>query len=130
MTKERVKAHEELKNVLKNAPFLLIPDWKLPFKIYIDSFAEGLGAALHQTEIINDKTVERPICFNSRQIKPAEARYGASQIDCLFLVWALEKLHYYWDGTVSDVITDCNAVKSLLNMKTPNVHMLRWKIAI
>ncbi|MBW0577040.1 hypothetical protein O181_116755, partial [Austropuccinia psidii MF-1] len=31
---------------------------------------------------------------------------------------------------VFEVITDCNAVKSLLNMKTPNRHMLRWQIAI
>ncbi|MBW0536685.1 hypothetical protein O181_076400 [Austropuccinia psidii MF-1] len=37
MTEERVKAYEELKNSLTNAPFLLIPDWKLPFKLYIDS---------------------------------------------------------------------------------------------
>ncbi|MBW0541131.1 hypothetical protein O181_080846 [Austropuccinia psidii MF-1] len=27
-------------------------------------------------------------------------------------------------------MTDCTAVKSLLNMKTPNRHMLRWQIAI
>ncbi|MBW0515060.1 hypothetical protein O181_054775 [Austropuccinia psidii MF-1] len=51
-------------------------------------------------------------------------------MECLCLVWALEKLHYYLDGSVFEVITDCNAVKSLLNMKTPNRHMLRWKIAI
>ncbi|MBW0550466.1 hypothetical protein O181_090181 [Austropuccinia psidii MF-1] len=51
-------------------------------------------------------------------------------MECLCLVWALEKLHYYLDGTVFDIITDCNSVKSLLNMKTPNRHMLRWQIAI
>ncbi|MBW0532053.1 hypothetical protein O181_071768 [Austropuccinia psidii MF-1] len=49
---------------------------------------------------------------------------------CLYLVWALEKLHYYVDGSVFEVITDCNAIKSLLNLKTPNRHMLRWQIAI
>ncbi|MBW0554979.1 hypothetical protein O181_094694 [Austropuccinia psidii MF-1] len=130
MTEERLKAYEELKNSLANAPFLLITEWKLPFKLYIDACGEGLGAALHQTQIINDKPVGGPICFISRQIKPTEARYGASQMECLCLVWALEKLHYYLDGTVFDVITDCNAVKSLLNMKTPHRHMLRWKIAI
>ncbi|MBW0529522.1 hypothetical protein O181_069237 [Austropuccinia psidii MF-1] len=99
-------------------------------KLYIDACGEGLGSALHQKKIINDKPVERAICFISRQIKPTEARYGASQMECLSLVWALEKLHYYLDGTVFDVITDCNAVKSLLNMKTPNRHMLRWQISI
>ncbi|MBW0582391.1 hypothetical protein O181_122106 [Austropuccinia psidii MF-1] len=42
----------------------------------------------------------------------------------------MEKPHYYLDGSVFKVITDCNAVKSLLNMKPSNRHMLRWKIAI
>ncbi|MBW0562235.1 hypothetical protein O181_101950 [Austropuccinia psidii MF-1] len=51
-------------------------------------------------------------------------------MECLCLVWDLEKLHYYLDGTVFDVITDCNAVKSLLNMKTTNRNMLRWQITI
>ena len=51
-------------------------------------------------------------------------------MECLCLVWGLEKLHYYLDGTVFDVITNCNSVKSLLNMKTPNRNMLRWQIAI
>ncbi|MBW0539809.1 hypothetical protein O181_079524 [Austropuccinia psidii MF-1] len=106
ITEERVKAYEELKNSLTNAPFLLTPDWKLPFKLYINACREGLGAALHQTQIINYKPVEGPICFISRQIKPAEERYGASQMKYLCLVWALEKLHYYSDGTVFDVITD------------------------
>ncbi|MBW0585952.1 hypothetical protein O181_125667 [Austropuccinia psidii MF-1] len=51
-------------------------------------------------------------------------------MECLCLAWALEKLHYYLDGSGFEVITDCNAMKSLLNMKTPNRHMLRCQIAI
>ncbi|MBW0566028.1 hypothetical protein O181_105743 [Austropuccinia psidii MF-1] len=129
MTEERVKAYEELKNSLANAPFLLMNNWKLPFKLYIDACGEGLGAALPQTQIINDKPVEGPICFISREIKQTEARYGECQMGCLCLVYSLKKLHYYLDGTVFDVITDCNAVKSLLNMKTPNGH-IRWQISI
>ncbi|MBW0526196.1 hypothetical protein O181_065911 [Austropuccinia psidii MF-1] len=130
MTEERVKAYEELKNSLTNSPSLLMPYWKLPFKLYIGACGEGLAAALHQTQTINDKPVEGPIFFLSRKIKPTEARYGVSQMEFLFLVWALEKLHYYFHGTVFHVIMDCNAVKSLLNMKTPNKNVLRWKIPI
>ncbi|MBW0540700.1 hypothetical protein O181_080415 [Austropuccinia psidii MF-1] len=63
MTEERVKAYEELKNCLTNAPVLLMPDWKRLFKLEIDSCGEGLGAALHQTQIINEKLFEGPICF-------------------------------------------------------------------
>ncbi|MBW0515189.1 hypothetical protein O181_054904 [Austropuccinia psidii MF-1] len=130
MTGERVKAYEEVKNNLTNSPFILMPDWKLHFKLYIDACGEGLGVALHQTQIINDKPVEGPICFISRQIKTTKERLGASQMEYLCLVWALKKLHYYLDGTVFDVITDCNAVKSLLNMKTSNRHMLVWQISL
>ncbi|MBW0528294.1 hypothetical protein O181_068009 [Austropuccinia psidii MF-1] len=107
-----------------------MPDFEWPFKFYIDPSGDGLGAALHQVQIINDKPVEAPLCFISRQIKPTEATYGESQMECLCLVWALEKLKYFLEGCVFEVITDCTAVKSLLNMKTPNRHMLRWQIAI
>ncbi|MBW0520279.1 hypothetical protein O181_059994 [Austropuccinia psidii MF-1] len=107
-----------------------MPDWKLPFKMYIDACGKGLGAALHQVQIVNDKPYEGQICFISRQIKATEARYGASQMECICLFWALENIHYYLYGSVFEVIIDCNAVKSLLNMKNPNRHMLRWKISI
>ncbi|MBW0537353.1 hypothetical protein O181_077068 [Austropuccinia psidii MF-1] len=51
-------------------------------------------------------------------------------MECLCLVWELEKLHYSLYGSVLEVINECNAVKSLPNMKPPNRHMLRWQIAI
>ncbi|MBW0532902.1 hypothetical protein O181_072617 [Austropuccinia psidii MF-1] len=66
----------------------------------------------------------------SRQLKDSESRYGATQAECLCLVWALEKLHYFLEGAFFEVYTDCTALKSLLNMKTTNRHMLRWQIAI
>ena len=130
MTSERVKAYQNIREKLTSAPLLLHADFDLPFKLYIDASMIGLGAALHQVQVVNDKLTEGPICYISRQLQPAEGRYGASQLECLCLVWALEKLHYYLDGSVFEVITDCTAIKSLLNMKTPNRHMLRWQIAI
>ncbi|MBW0478913.1 hypothetical protein O181_018628 [Austropuccinia psidii MF-1] len=48
----------------------------------------------------------------------------------LCLVWELEKLQYYLDDSHFEVITDCNSVKLLLDMKTPKIHILRWQIAI
>ncbi|MBW0555766.1 hypothetical protein O181_095481 [Austropuccinia psidii MF-1] len=81
MAVDRVKAFESLRQALTTAPLLLIPDFKLPFKLYIDASGDGLGAALHQVQIINDKPVEGPICFISRKIKPTEAIYEASQME-------------------------------------------------
>ncbi|MBW0492736.1 hypothetical protein O181_032451 [Austropuccinia psidii MF-1] len=107
-----------------------MPDWIIHFKLYIDACGDGLGAALHQLKIINDKPTEGPVFHILRQIKPTQARYGAIQMECLFLIWKFDNLHYYLDGSAFEVITGFNSVKSLLNMKTPNKNMLRWQIAI
>ncbi|MBW0552760.1 hypothetical protein O181_092475 [Austropuccinia psidii MF-1] len=90
MKQERIQAYEKIRYSLTNAPLLLMPDWKLPFKLYINACGRGLGAALHQVQIVNEKPYECRICFISRQIKPTEAGYGASQMECLCLVRALE----------------------------------------
>ncbi|MBW0516601.1 hypothetical protein O181_056316 [Austropuccinia psidii MF-1] len=113
MTVDRVKAFEALRQALTTAPLLLMPDFKPPFKLYIYASGDGLGAALHQVQIINDKPVEGPICFISRKIKLTEARYGSSQMECLCYVWALEKPNYFLEGCVFEVITGCTAVNSL-----------------
>ncbi|MBW0561040.1 hypothetical protein O181_100755, partial [Austropuccinia psidii MF-1] len=123
ITKERRDAYERIKYELKNAPVLILPEFELPFKLYID-------AALHQRQIVDGEPSKGVICYISRQPKDSEARYGTTQTECLCLVWALEKLHYYLEGAVFEVYTDCTALKSLLNMKTTNRHMLRWQIAI
>ncbi|MBW0490570.1 hypothetical protein O181_030285 [Austropuccinia psidii MF-1] len=99
--------------------------------LYIDAAcSQGLGAALHQRQIVNGEPRDRVICYISRKLKDSEARYGATQSECVFLVWALEKLHCHLEGGVFEVYTDCTALKTLLNMKPTNKHMLRWKIAI
>ncbi|MBW0582363.1 hypothetical protein O181_122078 [Austropuccinia psidii MF-1] len=99
--------------------------------LYIDAAcSQGLGAALHQRQILDGEPREGVVCYISRQLKDSEARYGATETECLCLVWALEKLHYYLEGAVFEVYTDCTALNPLLNMKTTNRHMLRWQIAI
>ncbi|MBW0561180.1 hypothetical protein O181_100895 [Austropuccinia psidii MF-1] len=130
MTQERTKAYEKIRKALTEAPLLLMPDWNITFKLYIYACGDGPWAALHKVQIIDEKPTEGPVYYIPRRIKPTESRYGASQMECLCLVWALEKLHYYLDDSGFEVITDCNAVKSLLNMKTPNRYMLSLQIAI
>ncbi|MBW0539797.1 hypothetical protein O181_079512 [Austropuccinia psidii MF-1] len=131
ITTERRDAYERIKYELTNAPLLMLPDFELPLKLYIDAAgSQGLGEALHQRQIVDGEPREGVICYISRQLKYSEARYGATQTECVCLVWALEKLHYYLGSAVFEVYTDCTALKSLLKMKTKNRHMLRWQIAI
>ncbi|MBW0546782.1 hypothetical protein O181_086497 [Austropuccinia psidii MF-1] len=48
MKQQRVEAYEKMKEALTEAPLHLMPDWNIPFKLYIDEFGDGLGATLHQ----------------------------------------------------------------------------------
>ncbi|MBW0576761.1 hypothetical protein O181_116476 [Austropuccinia psidii MF-1] len=131
ITKEKRDAYVRIKHELTNAPVLIFPDFELTLKLYTDAAcSQGLGEALHQRQIVDGEPREGVICYISRQLKDSESRYEATQTECLCLVWALEKLHYYLEGAVFEVYKDCTALKSLLNMKTTNRHMLRWKIAI
>ncbi|MBW0554573.1 hypothetical protein O181_094288 [Austropuccinia psidii MF-1] len=66
MAVNRVTAFESLREALTTAPLLLMPDFKLPFKLCIDESGDGLGAALHKVRNINDKPVEGRTCFISR----------------------------------------------------------------
>ncbi|MBW0515985.1 hypothetical protein O181_055700 [Austropuccinia psidii MF-1] len=70
MTQESIQEYERIKYALTNAQLLLILDWKIHFKMYIDSCSERLGAALHQVPIVNNKPYEGPISSILGQTKP------------------------------------------------------------
>ncbi|MBW0541115.1 hypothetical protein O181_080830 [Austropuccinia psidii MF-1] len=124
ITKERRDGYERIKYELTNAPVLILPDFETPFRLYIDA------AFSHQRQIVDGETKEVVICYLSRKLKDSQVRYGATQTECLCLVWALEKLYYHLEGAVFEVYIDCTAFKWLLNMKTTDRHMFWWKISI
>ncbi|MBW0530834.1 hypothetical protein O181_070549 [Austropuccinia psidii MF-1] len=104
ITKERRDSYERIKHELTTAPVLILPDFELPFKLYIDAAcSQGLGEALHQRRIVDGETIEGVICYISSKLKDSEARYGATQTECLCLVWALKNLHYSLEGAVLEV---------------------------
>ncbi|MBW0587008.1 hypothetical protein O181_126723 [Austropuccinia psidii MF-1] len=99
ITQERIKAYEKINKALTEAPLLLIPDCNIPFKLYIDACGDGLGAALHQVQIIDDKPTEGPVCYISRQIKPTEDRYGPRQMQHR-LRWQISIKEYRGNMTI------------------------------
>ncbi|MBW0582863.1 hypothetical protein O181_122578 [Austropuccinia psidii MF-1] len=70
ITKERRDAYDRIKHELTNAPVLIFPEFELPLKIYIDAAcSQGLGAALHQRQIVDGEPSEGVICYISRKLK-------------------------------------------------------------
>ncbi|MBW0484173.1 hypothetical protein O181_023888 [Austropuccinia psidii MF-1] len=59
ITNESRIAYERIKNELTNAPVLILPDFELPFKLYIDAAcSQGLGATLHQRQMVDGEQAE------------------------------------------------------------------------
>ncbi|MBW0553230.1 hypothetical protein O181_092945 [Austropuccinia psidii MF-1] len=78
ITQERIEAYEMIRKALKEAHLLLMPDWNITFELYIDACGDGLGEALNQVQIIDDKPTEGPVFYISRQMKPTEVIYSES----------------------------------------------------
>ncbi|MBW0486386.1 hypothetical protein O181_026101 [Austropuccinia psidii MF-1] len=86
ISKERRDAYVRIKHELTNAPVLIFTEFELPFNLYIvAACSQGLGAALHQRQIVYGEPRDGVICYISRQMKDSESRYGATQAECLCL---------------------------------------------
>ncbi|MBW0484731.1 hypothetical protein O181_024446 [Austropuccinia psidii MF-1] len=107
-----------------------MPAFKLPFKLYIEASGYGLGAALHQVQIINDKPLEGFICLIFRQRKNQFSQIWRQSNGVLMPCLGHGEAKLLSERMCFEVITDGTAVKSLLKVKTPNRHILRWKTAI
>ncbi|MBW0492363.1 hypothetical protein O181_032078 [Austropuccinia psidii MF-1] len=101
----------------------------------LEQKGSGLSLAMNQNKVaeVLQKPVPKHITemqFFLGQLKDSKASYGATQTKCLCLIWDTEDHHYFLEVAVFEGYTYCTALKSLLNMKTNNRHMLRWEISI
>ena len=104
-------------------PVLIRPDWNQEFKLYTDACMLGLGAVLTQDD--GDQK-ERVICYASQGTSDTEWNYGATQLECLAVVWAVKHFRYYLLGRRFKVITNHTALKWLFKMKDPSGLFAWW----
>ena len=79
----------------------------------------------------DDDNKAHPILFVSCALKPAESRYASTEIECLALVWALNKLSPYLDGSTFKLYTDHTALEWIWTVKeTANQRLFRWSLLL
>jgi hypothetical protein len=121
-TVECEQAFTDVKNALVNAPILSCPDFDHPFTLQCDASDVGIGAVL--TQNINGQ--EHVICYLSRALLPAEQRYSTTEKECLSVIYAIERLRCYLEGTRFTVVTDHYSLLWLNNLKDPLGRVGRW----
>jgi hypothetical protein len=109
------RAFADVKNALINAPMLSCSDFEHPFTLQCDASDVGIGAVLTQ----NIDGHERVVCYLSRALLPAEQRYTTTEKECLSVIYAIERLRCYFEGTRFTVVTDHYSLLWLNNLKDP-----------
>ena len=121
---EQEKSFRYLKKKLTEAPILQYSDFNKQFVIFTDASENGLGAVLSQ---IDEKKRERVILYDSRSLTKAEANYSTTDLECLAIIWAVQKFHkYLFTGIPFKIVTDHSALKSLKMAKIPKGRRARW----
>ena len=122
---EQEEAKAKLVERLTNAPVLSHFDEELEVVVQTDASQEGLGAVLLQ----DAGDGPRPVAYISRGLNPAEKKQHCNELECLAVVWALEKFRPYVYGRRFTVETDSSAVKWLMSKKDVG-KFGRWVLAL
>lgn len=118
----------QLKEMLSSTP-ILVPfrdDWACELRT--DASREGIGAVLLQ----NKDGKEETVAFISRRLNPAEHNYDSNELECLAVVWALQKLRHYVHGRPGEltVVTDNSAVAWMQKKTQVGNKFSRWVAVI
>ena len=122
-------AFQQLKAALVSAPVLVLPLPGLPFGLITDASTVGISAILTQPRP-GDAGAEPVIAYASRALIDAERRYSATELECLAVVWGLEKFRVYTWGQPVRVITDHQALQWLWSLKAPTGRLGRWALRL
>ena len=104
---------------------LASPSFDIPFILQTDASDVALGAALSQ---VDEKGVERPICFAARRLTGAEEKYSATEKEALGAVYGIRQFAMFLQPRKFLLFTDHRALQWMLSMdgKTTNQRVMRW----
>ncbi|KAF1320249.1 reverse transcriptase, partial [Globisporangium splendens] len=117
-------AFVKVKSSLVEAPVLAIADHERPFYVVCDASDFAIGCALMQR---GDADRERVICYQSRQLKPAERNYPVHDKELLAMKHALTKFRVYLLGSKRfTVCTDHASLRTTVESPHLSQRMARW----
>lgn len=120
------KAFLDIKQCLISAPILTCPDFSRPFTIQSDASQVGIGCVLSQEFPEGEKV----IAYASRSLTAQESKYSTTELECLAVVFSVEKFRPYVEGVPFTVITDHYSLKWLHNLKNPSGRLVRWALRL
>ncbi|GJP58288.1 hypothetical protein CLOP_g22994 [Closterium sp. NIES-67] len=124
--REQEEAWRALKEAVKTAPMLKLPDPEELFLLYTDWSSSGMGAVLCQKE----KGAERLVAYASQSCSPAESNYSSYEGEGLAAVWAVELFRPYVKGRRFTLVTDHQPLLWLMWNQTLKGRNARWAMRL
>ncbi|KAH9105392.1 hypothetical protein AeMF1_018773, partial [Aphanomyces euteiches] len=123
-TQECQEAFDGIKASLTQAPILALPDFNRPFSVVCDASVRAIGCCLMQKD---DEGRDRPISYQSRQLRAAERNYPVHDLELLAMKYALVKFRIYLLGSKPfTVYTDHASLRTAVNSPHLSDRMARW----
>ncbi|QRV99033.1 Retrotransposable element Tf2 protein [Ceratobasidium sp. AG-Ba] len=124
-TDECAQAFEQLKEALRSAPVLIIPDISKQFFLECDASDFATGAILSQ---FSEDDRLHPVAFLSKAMTPAERNYDIYHKELLAIVKALKEWRHLLEGTALPVqiITDHKNLEPFKASKDLRGRLARW----
>ena len=127
VTPSMVKAFDDLKAMLTRDPVLRLPDFNQPFVVTTDWSKLAISGVLGQ---LDPHQFEYAVRYASRICSGAESRYCPTHGECLAIIWAAEKFHYYLHGHRWHLKTDHRALQWLNTAKFTSTKLARWALQL
>ena len=112
--------------LLKDGPILAIPNPRAKYRVEVDSSDIACGGALFQWNGDDWELVE----LGSKKFSDTQKKYGASERECLGLIWGVTKWRYYLYGKEFDLITDHKPLVWLDANKNTRAKLWRWSVML
>ncbi|KAL3693085.1 hypothetical protein R1sor_006736 [Riccia sorocarpa] len=118
---------ELLKQRLIEAPVMQAPDWSIPFHVSVDTSATATGSVLSQLDKDNK---DHPIYYASRQLTKAERNYGATELECLGMIFSIQKFRHFLLGNPFIFHVDHQALRYIVNRPSRSGKLARWMLLL
>jgi len=126
---EAEEAFQTLKEKLTSKPILHLPNLEKQFILRTDASGVAIGGALLQ-ESDEDPSILHPVAYASRKLNKAERKYATVELECLALVWAIQKFQLYLYGTHFRLQSDHQPLLFLASASKLNAKLMRWSLLL
>ncbi|KAL0444704.1 UNVERIFIED_CONTAM: hypothetical protein Slati_2193100 [Sesamum latifolium] len=121
------KAFKSIKSYLMKPPVLVAPVHGRPLILYVAAQKRSVGILLAQK---NNKGKENALYYLSRTMTPNELKYSPIEKLCLALIFAIQKLKYYFQSHSIHVVSKANPLKYVMTKPVLSDRLARWYLQL